>query len=254
MPYLLNQLSLEGLKNWIEYGVRNYNSNPERQIDYFSLQTADSRAIMQRERHGTLFIDNERKLDLYMKALWQSKPYLVPYSDAFDELRKPIPYYDHLGIRVPDVYDDRAGIAGINRYRALLAHIAAHQRWTTAIIADNYSPFQRIAIEALEDSRVEYLAMLEYPGLRKLFLALHPVPVEDDCKPEEESCIRHRLAMLSYAILNPDHPYENPDLLECVEQFYKAMRTADVTTADMARIAVSYVARTRRQGHGSGLS
>jgi len=144
-------------------------------------------------------------------------------------------------------YDDRAGIAGINRYRALLAHIAAHQRWTTAIIADNYSPFQRIAIEALEDSRVEYLAMLEYPGLRKLFLALHPVPVEDDCKPEEESCIRHRLAMLSYAILNPDHPYENPDLLECVEQFYKAMRTADVTTADMARIAVSYVARTRRQ-------
>jgi len=89
--------------------------------------------------------------------------------------------------------------------------------------------------------------MLEYPGLRKLFLALHPVPVEDDCKPEEESCIRHRLAMLSYAILNPDHPYENPDLLECVEQFYKAMRTADVTTADMARIAVSYVARTRRQ-------
>ncbi|MBW2208956.1 MAG: VWA domain-containing protein, partial [Deltaproteobacteria bacterium] len=228
MPYLLNQLSLEGLKNWIEYGVRNYNSNPERQIDYFSLQTADSRAIMQRERHGTLFIDNERKLDLYMKALWQSKPYLVPYSDAFDELRKPI-------------------IAGINRYRALLAHIAAHQRWTTAIIADNYSPFQRIAIEALEDSRVEYLAMLEYPGLRKLFLALHPVPVEDDCKPEEESCIRHRLAMLSYAILNPDHPYENPDLLECVEQFYKAMRTADVTTADMARIAVSYVARTRRQ-------
>jgi len=228
MPYLLNQLS-------------------ERQIDYFSLQTADSRAIMQRERHGTLFIDNERKLDLYMKALWQSKPYLVPYSDAFDELRKPIPYYDHLGIRVPDVYDDRAGIAGINRYRALLAHIAAHQRWTTAIIADNYSPFQRIAIEVLEDSRVEYLAMLEYPGLRKLLLALHPVPIEDDCKPEEESCIRHRLAMLSYAILNPDHTYKNPDLLECVEQFHTAMRRGDATTADMARIAVSYIARTRRQ-------
>ena len=247
MPYLLNQLSLEGLKNWIEYGVRNYNTHPDRQIDYFSLQTADSRAILQRERHGTLFIDNERKLDLYMKALWQSKPYLVPYSDAFDELRKPMPYYDHLGIRVPDVYDDRAGIGGIDRYRALLAHIAAHQRWTTAIIADNYSPFQRIAIEAFEDSRVEYLAMLEYPGLRKLFLALHPVPVEDDCKPGEESCIRHRLAMLSYAILNPDHPYKNEDILKGVGQFHEAMHEGDSSTADMARIAVSFVARTRRQ-------
>ena len=247
VPYLLNQLSLEGLKNWIEYGIRNYNTHPDRQIDYFSLQTADSRAILQRERHGTLFIDNERKLDLYMKALWQSKPYLVPYSDAFDELRKPIPYYDHLGIRVPDVYDDRAGIKGINRYRALLAHIAAHQRWTTAIIADNYSPFQRIAIEAFEDSRVEYLAMQEYPGLRKLFLALHPVPVEDDCKPKEESCIRHRLAMLSYAMLNPDHPYENPDILDSVGQFHKAMREGGTNTADIARLAVSFIARTRRQ-------
>ena len=247
VPYLLNQLSLEGLKNWIEYGIRNYNTHPDRQIDYFSLQTADSRAILQRERHGTLFIDNERKLDLYMKALWQSKPYLVPYSDAFDELRKPMPYYDHLGIRVPDVYDDRAGIQGINRYRALLAHIAAHQRWTTAIIADNYSPFQRIAIEAFEDSRVEYLAMQEYPGLRKLFTALHPVPVEDDCKPEEESCIRHRLAMLSYAMLNPDHTYKNPDILESVAQFHEAMHKGDTTTADVARLAVSFIARTRRQ-------
>ena len=37
------------------------------------------------------------------------------------------------------------------RYRAALAHMAAHRRWSTAIFADNYSPLQRLAIEALLD-------------------------------------------------------------------------------------------------------
>jgi len=70
------------------------------------VQSADSRAVLQRERHGTLFMDVERKLDLYLRGLWNDAEQLVPYSTAFDELRKPVPYYDKLGMRVPDVYDD----------------------------------------------------------------------------------------------------------------------------------------------------
>lgn len=252
MPFLLNQLSLEGLKNWINYGIQNYGSHPERQKDYFCLQSADSKAVLQRERHGTLFIDNERKLDLYLRALWfqegQEKPYLIPYSNAFDELRKPVPYYDKLGVRIPDVYDDKENISGLNRYRVLLAHMNAHQRWTTKIIADNYSPFQRLAVELLEDSRVEYLAMKQYPGLRKYFIALHPFPKENACDPEKESCIRHRLAMLSYAILDENHDYKNEDIINCVNQFHRLMKKGvNSTTADVARIAVSFIAKTRRQ-------
>jgi len=112
MPQLLNTLSLQGIRNWTEYGLRHYSDHPDRQRDYFSLQSADSHAILQRERHGTLFADHERKLDLYMRALWQDKEHFVPYSSAFDELRKPMPYYDALGIRLPDVYDDHNGISG----------------------------------------------------------------------------------------------------------------------------------------------
>ena len=201
-PYLLSQLSLEGLKNWVEYGARNYNNNPDRQKDYFSLQSADSRAMLQRERHGTLYMDNQRQLDMYLPGLWEDKSYFVPYSLGFDELRKPVPYYDNLGIRLPDVYDDLNGVSGIDRYRITIAHMAAHRRWSSRMVADNFSPFQRIAIEHLEDSRVEYLMLKEYPGLRKYLLALHPAPVEGDCDTEKESCIRHRLAMLSRAILD----------------------------------------------------
>ena len=252
MPLLLKQLSLSGLKNWVEYGIRNYSNHPERQKDYFSLQSADSRAVLQRERAGTLFIDNERKLDLYMKAMWQDKPYMIPYSNAFDELRKPVPYYDKIGVRIPDVFDDTdtfSGdkITGINRYRAVLAHMAAHKRWTTPIIADNYAPFQRVAVDLLEDSRVEYLAMQEYPGLKKLFMGLHPAPEENACDSEKISCIRHRLAMLSYAILNPDHKYENADIIEFSNRFFEQMKQGESSTKEMAKLAVSFIARTRRQ-------
>jgi len=249
IPYLLSQISLEGLKNWVEYGVHNYNDNPDRQRDYFTLQSADSKAMLQRERHGTLLVDNERNLGMYLKALWQQKDYLVPYSTGFDELRKPIPYFDKLGLRLPDVYDDTDnGVTGLNRYRAVLAHMMGHRLWSQKIVADNYSPFQRITIDLLEDCRIEALAMREYPGLRTLWLSLHPFPQEDECNEAGISCIRHRLAMFSYAILNPKHPYQNKDILEFTERFHQAMAEgSESSTKEMAQIAVSFIARTRRQ-------
>ncbi|MDH5610979.1 MAG: hypothetical protein OEY66_00795 [Gammaproteobacteria bacterium] len=247
IPFLLSQLSLEGLKNWIEYGVRNYHNHPERQKDYFSLQSADSKAMLQRERHGTLYMDNERKLDMYMRSMWQQEEYFVPYSSGFDELRKPQPYYDSLGMRVPDVYDDIDGVRGINRYRITLAHMAAHKRWTERQVADNLSPFQRVAVEAFEDSRIEQLILREYPGLKKYFLALHPTPIEGDCDSEKESCVRHRLAMFSRAILDENHGYQNPDILEYVEKFWDALKDSESSTKEMLNLAISFTAKTRRQ-------
>lgn len=242
---LLGQLSLHGLKNWVDYGVRFYHDHPERQIDYFSLQSADSRAVLQRERHGTLLVDNERKLDCYLRGLWREDEMLIPYSNAFDELRKPIPYYDKLGIRVPDAYDDARGISGLDRYRAVLAHIVAHRRWTQAIFADNLSPFQRMAAEFLEDCRVDYLAMREYPGLRRIFLALHPIPQENACDPTKVSTLRYRLAMLSRAILDAQHSYGNAHILEYAARFHEMMQQGEASTQEMTDLAISFIARTR---------
>ena len=133
-PRLLGLLSTAGLRNWTEFGIRNYGSHPERQVEFFSLKSADSHAVLQRERHGTLFADVERSLDFYLRALWRDSDLLVPYSTAFDELRQPVPYYDKLGMRVPDVFDDAHGpagiISGIDRYRAVLAHMVGHRRWS----------------------------------------------------------------------------------------------------------------------------
>ena len=250
-PRLLGLLSTAGLRNWTDYGIRNYSKHPERQEEYFRLESADSRAVIQRERHGTLFADVERKLDIYLRALWRDSEQLVPYTTAFDELRKPIPYYDKLGMRVPDVFDDVEGpggiVGGLDRYRAVLAHMVGHRRWSSSIIADNYSPFQRMAVEFFEDCRIETLLIREYPGLRRIFLALHPVPGEGECDPETTSCLRHRLAMLSRALLDPLHSYGNPQLLEFVARFHDTLSRDASSTREMADLALSYVARTRRQ-------
>jgi nitric oxide reductase NorD protein len=205
-PFLFSQLSMAGVRNWVEYGIRNYRTHPERQIEYFSLKSADSRAVLQRERHGVLFADVERRLDLYLRGLWRDTDQLVPYSTAFDELRKPIPYYDKLGMRVPDVFDSANGVKGIDRYRAVLAHMVGHRRWSGQVIADNYSPLQRMAVEFFEDCRIETLLCREYPGLKPIFLALLPYPGEDDCDQETVSCLRHRLTLMSRALLDPEHP------------------------------------------------
>ena len=246
-PRILGLLSTAGLRNWTDYGIRNYASHPERQEDYFRLESADSLAVLQRERHGTLFIDVERQLELYLRALWGDSDLLVPYSTAFDELRRPVPYYDKLGLRVPDVLDDDRGVSGVDRYRALLAHMVGHRRYSSAQIADNWSPFQRMAVEFFEDCRVETLLIREYPGLRRIFLALHPRPLPDACDPATSSCLRHRLAMLSRALLDAGHGYTDPDLLDYVQRFHVALAGGESSTTEMATLGLSYVARTRRQ-------
>ncbi|MBI4754152.1 MAG: VWA domain-containing protein [Betaproteobacteria bacterium] len=246
-PLLLAQIPIAGLGNWAEYGIRNYGRHPQRQQEYFSLKSADSRAVMQRERHGTLFADVERQLDLYLRALWRSHEHLVPYSSAFHEIRKPVPYYDKLGMRVPDVYDDVPGVPGLDRYRATLAHMVGHRRWSRPVIADNYSPLQRLAIECLEDCRIDTLLAREYPGLGRIFRGLHPAPREDACDPQTQSCLRHRLAMLSRALLDPNHGYSDPALLEFVARFHALLADGASSTREIADLALAYVARTRRQ-------
>ncbi|HIE00790.1 MAG TPA: VWA domain-containing protein [Thiotrichaceae bacterium] len=240
--YLLNQLSLGGLKSWMNYGIRAYRDQPHRFPDFFSLQTADAHAILQRERHGTLYIDSERKLNLYLRAFWNRPMDLRPYSLAFDLLRQPQPHLDKLGFHVPDVYDDLNGVKGIDRYRAMITHMMAHKLWSKPYLADNFSSFQHLTVETFEDARVETLAIRRYPGLRTLWLSLHPLPKEGDC-PEDYACIRHKLTMLSRALLDPDHPYTDPVLLDYVARFHERMAEEAYNTALSTELGVTYLAK-----------
>ena len=247
-PQVLAWLNLAGLASWARFGA--HANDPDAQKAYFSLESSDSRTVLQRERHGTLLADNERRLGCYIQALWSVDEPLVPYPtlDSTEETgTEQRPYFDEYGLRLPDLLDDRNGIPGIDRYRALLAHMMAHRHWSGTIVADNYSPMQRVAMEVFEDARVEHLAMARYPGLRRLFRALHPRVDEGDCDPECQSCVNHRLMMLSRALLDPDdHGYADPTVNAFAERFHERMRAGDTRTADMVELGVGFMARSRR--------
>jgi uncharacterized protein YegL len=125
--------------------------------------------------------------------------------------------------------------------------MVGHRRWSSAIVADNYSPLQRMAVEFFEDCRVETLLCREYPGLKAIFLALHPFPGEADCDQETTSCLRHRLTLMSRALLDPEHPYQNPHILEFARRFHELLAAGESSTREIADLALSFTARTRRQ-------
>ncbi len=248
-PLLVGMVTLDGLRRWVEEGIRLHGQHPQRQIEFFALATPDSRALLQRERHGTLFVDAERRLELTLRSLWGESVPLIPYpvrADAAAHLSDApgavtMPYAQADGFRLPEVLDD------IGHYRAILAHFAAHRRWSLPLVADNLSPLQRLAVECFEDCRVDLLALRRLPGMRRTLLALHPMPAEGACDPRRESCLRHRLVCLSRALLDDAHPYRDPVLLEFREHFREAMRTGDSSTRAMATLALKWAARTRRQ-------
>lgn len=237
---LLGQISIGGVMNWVDYGLKSYRGQLHRAADYFSLQAADSRAALQRERRGTLLADNERRLRLTLKSLWGLAESFEPYSTAFDIERRPRPHLDRLGFHMPDAYEDLGAVSGLDRYRAAIAHLAAHRLWTQPLIADNFSPYQQLIIETFEDARVEWLAMARYPGLRRLWLALHPRPRPGDCPPNH-SCIRHHAAMLSRALLDPQHGYSDADLIAAVRGFLARMAEDPHDSRIGAEFGVDYL-------------
>ena len=210
--------------------------------------------MLQRERHGTLLVTVERQLDLTLRCLWQDHAPLLSFSTGFEDSRAPTPFFDANGIALPDVYDDfmgPGGPCGLDRYRAALAHMAGHRRWSQAQVADNLSPLQRLTVECFEDARIDHLVLRQYPGMQPLLLALHPRPVEGACDPDTASCLRHRLAMLSSALLHPAHGYRDEVLKAFVDEFHALMAQGPSSTADMAALALRHAARTRRQSDQS---
>ncbi|MEZ5535295.1 MAG: VWA domain-containing protein [Thiolinea sp.] len=247
MPQLIGKLTLGGLSGFIAYGVRNYAHHPDQQIDYFSLKSPDAKAILQRQRQGVIFRDVERHLEMLKSSLWDCDLPFSVFSTTFDQLRKPVPYLDKNLIAVPDLYDDENGVSGLNRYRAMLAHMMAHYRWSTRLMADNFAPHMQLFISTFEDCRVEVLAMRRFPGLRHYFLPLHPVPPLGDCDATKMACLRYRATRLSRALIDPEFDPED-ELIEQMRAQFNAIldeKGENSTTQDMQQLGTTYYVKSR---------
>lgn len=164
---LLSMLTLSGLRRWANFGADAYRRDLDNLVRYFNLESADSKKMLQKERRGTLFVDTQRKLNFYLRALWGRDFFLRPAAADHEGFK---PYCENHVIHLPDAVDTVCGISGLECYRAQAAHLAAHLGYTTsAIDADGLSPAQMFLVGLIEDARVEYRAAQAFPGLGKLW-------------------------------------------------------------------------------------
>ncbi|NNK78952.1 MAG: VWA domain-containing protein, partial [Litoreibacter sp.] len=167
---LLSMLTLSGLRRWANFGADAYRRDLKNLVRYFSLESADSKKMLQKERRGTLFVDTQRKLNFYLRALWGRDFFLRPTAADHEGFK---PYCEDHVLHLPDAVDAIGEISGMELYRAQSAHLAAHLSYTTGAIAgEELSPAQMFLIGLVEDARVEYVAAQEFPGLQKLWGSL----------------------------------------------------------------------------------
>jgi hypothetical protein len=187
---LLGKLTLSGLRRWANFGAQAYRRDYNNLTAYFNLEATDSLAMLQKERRGVLFIKVQRKLNFYLRALWGRDFFLRPTGADYTDFR---PYIEHRILHMPDAVDDVGPednrIAGLELYRATAAHMAAHMCYSTApISAEQLSPAQMFFIGFVEDARIEYKAINDFPGLKKLWTTLLKI-ADDDDEPEHETML-----------------------------------------------------------------
>ncbi len=191
---LLSKLTLSGLRRWANFGAQAYRRDFNNLTSYFNLESKDSRAMLEKERRGVLFVRVQRKLNFYLRALWARDFFLRPTGADFADFR---PYIENRILYMPDAVDDLEGIPGLELYRATVAHMASHMCYSTSSVsAEQLSPAQMFFIGLLEDARVEYKATQAFPGLKKLWKSLMEIERGDDVEHPTMLVLEHIALML----------------------------------------------------------
>lgn len=197
---LLGQLTLGGLRRWALWGAQAHRVDFAAQERYFSLSSPDSQSVLQQERKGTLFVDVQRRIGMYLRALWGRDFFMRPTSTDYEARDGGRPFIDNWTIHLADAYDDWHGASGLELYRAAAAHAAAHLACTRqALSAEALNPLQMALIAVVEDARVEQLAIRKFPGLGPLWRKLH------GATPDRCASIGDWLDRIARALLDPEY-------------------------------------------------
>ncbi|MBZ0090967.1 MAG: nitric oxide reductase activation protein NorD [Sulfuricellaceae bacterium] len=240
---LFSQLTLGGLRRWALWGAHAHRTDYPEQASYFSLQSKESLAMLQKERKGTLFVDVQRRINMYLRALWARDFFMKPTSGDFETREGYRPYVEGYFIHLPDAYDDfippagghsaplpLAGegsgegmrISGVELYRAAAAHSAAHIVYTRdPISAEALNPWQMAVIGVIEDARVETLAVRKFPGLKQLWAALHTIEADRDKSAGDY------LNRLARALLDGNYRDDDPWIAQARLLFKQAAERLD---------------------------
>lgn len=239
---LLSKLTLSGLKRWANFGAEAYRRDLQNLTRYFALESADSQKVLQQERRGTLFIDSQRKINFYLRALWGRDFFLRPTAADYEGFR---PYLEHYVMHLPDAVDEIGDISGYDVYRAMAAHQAAHIAYTSEpLSAEQLSQAHLFFIGLIEDARVEWNAVRAFPGLQKLWGSL--LTLTHEMKLEHPTVeILERVAV---GLIDSSVKLEDPKLDQLIESFHQRVSETPLSNSiswDLGLELYHYFAKTQ---------
>ena len=206
---LFAQLTLGGLRRWATWGAQAHRTNYEEQVAYFGLASKEALAMLQKERKGTLLVDVQRRINMYLRALWGRDFFMRPTAGDFETRDGYRPFIEDYFIHLPDAYDAVEGNSGLvdaaQLYRAAAAHAAAHVVFTRQpISAESLNPWQIAMIGLVEDARIESLTLAKFPGLRPLWSDLHT------CSAAQQQTAGDWLNRMARAWIDPAYEDNHP--------------------------------------------
>jgi hypothetical protein len=244
LEILLGQLTLGGLRRWATWGAHAHKTNFEEQISYFGLKSKESLAMLQKERKGTLFVDVQRRINMYLRALWARDFFMRPTSGDFESREGYKPFIEDYFLHLPDAFDDYEGIPGLELYRATAAHCAAHLVYTKVpISAETLNPLQMAVIGVIEDARVETLSIRAFPGLKNVWARLHTV------QAGQSNTVGDYLNRLARALLDSEYRDDDPWIAQGRTLFAQAAdRITDNTISWEIGVALAHGLMEKRIG------
>jgi nitric oxide reductase NorD protein len=210
---LLDVLTLGGMRRWSDWGIDAHRTDYVELDRYFSLQSESARAVLQAERKGTVLVDVQRRLTIYLRALWGRDFMLVPTAGDFEQRTGLRPFAAEHKLHLPDAVDDWQGVSGLDLYRAQAAHLAAHfAAMETPIPAEGLVSLQIVCIGLIEDARAEELAIARFPKLRAYWHRFHA-----ETAPGMAGCFDR----ISRALIAPDEQADDDHAAWAQSRFAK---------------------------------
>lgn len=218
MGKIVSSLDRVRFNSWVIAGLRISAKDVSRQISFFSLNDSESEKWFQYEAGDIVFSKIERSLKLYLLTLWGLNTSMVNSPTTSSQLRLNRISINNGVIRVPEVFSGVSKSQYEKLYLASIAHAGAHLTFShSKFHVGDLKPIQIVLISLLEDARVEYLAIQNYPGLKELWLPFHTA------KSSGPKIIPSLLARLSKTLIDENYHDEDGWVNKGRRLFYQSL-------------------------------
>lgn len=205
LDFVLARLDAQAFRTWMLAGLRSAGGDAAQRQAYFSLWDETALRAFEQASSDLPFVDVERRLKAYLMALWGLRPAIRTMAIRPGRPAPRRAAFDGLITRIPEAYAGLHGQEAVTHYRAVLAHIGAHQVYSgPRMPIGTLKPIQVALVSLIEDARVEILATKDYPGLRRLWTRYHTA------KPQAALTAEILLPRLARALIDPDYQDDDP--------------------------------------------